>query len=335
MKKLFMGLCLLWVMACNDQTTKVTSMKLVGTVERLDPELDSVISQDAQTEIIADGFDWAEGPVWVAEQNMLLFSDIPPNTIYKWTEAGGKEIYLTPSGYTDTVTKRGGEVGSNGLIIRDGKLVMCQHGDRRMSYMNAPLTAPAPNYVTIADKYQGKKLNSPNDAVYRSNGDLFFTDPPYGLEKNMEDPLKEIPFQGVYKVTQQGEITLLLDSITRPNGIAFLPGEKTLIVANSDPQKAVWYMYDIGPNDSLISTGLLHDATDATKTGKGLPDGLKINNKGIIFATGPGGIWIFNKDRKLLGKIKIPEPCSNVAFSDDQKTMFITNDMNLLRIKLK
>ena len=332
MHKLTLGICLL-LAACN--STPEHEMKRIGNVERLDPALDVILRQDAQAEIIADGFDWSEGPVWVPEQNMLLFSDIPPNKIFKWTEQKGLELYLTPSGYTGTI-QRGGEIGSNGLLLdSDGRLVLCQHGDRRMAYMNAPLTAPAPDFVTIADNYQGKKLNSPNDAVYRkSTGDLYFTDPPYGLEKNMADPLKEIPFQGVYKVSPQGAVTLLIDSISRPNGIAFMPGEKQMIVASSDPAKAAWYIYDIPENDSLVSAGILYDATDAVKTGKGLPDGLKIDRQGNIFATGPGGIWIFNKDFKLLGKFRVPEACSNIAFSPDEKTLYITNDMNVLRLKL-
>lgn len=310
-------------------------METIGTIERLDPSLDSLISKDAKAEIIAEGFDWSEGPLWVSDHQMLLFSDIPPNTIYQWTEKGGKAVYLTPSGYTDTI-KRGGEVGSNGLLLdKQGRLVMCQHGDRRMAYMDAPLTAPQPKFNTIANNYQGKKLNSPNDAVFRSNGDLFFTDPPYGLEKNMDDPLKEIPFQGVYKVTPQGEVTLLTDSITRPNGIAFLPGEQMLIVANSDPDKAVWYLFEIGPGDTLKSAGLLYDATPEGKKEQGLPDGLKVDKKGNIYATGPGGVWIFNSGRKLIGKIKIPVPCSNVALADDDKTIFITADMYVLRVKLR
>ena len=332
MQRLTLGVCLL-LAACN--STPDNEMKRIGNVEKLDPSLDAIIRQDAQAEIIADGFDWSEGPVWIQEHNMLLFSDIPPNKIYKWTEEKGLELYLTPSGYTGSV-QRGGEVGSNGLLIDyDGKLVLCQHGDRRLAYMNAPLMSPAPDFVTIADNYQGKKLNSPNDAVYRrSNGDLFFTDPPYGLEKNMQDPLKEIPFQGVYKVSPQGEVTLLVDSISRPNGIAFTPDEKQLIVASSDPSKAAWYVYDVLENDSLVSAGILYDATDAVKTGKGLPDGLKIDRQGNIFATGPGGVWIFNKDHKLLGKFKVPEACSNIALSPDEGTLYITNDMNVLRLKL-
>jgi gluconolactonase len=334
MNKIALGICLL-VAACN--APEKNSMKTIGQIERLDPALDAIADVNAKPEIIADGFDWSEGPLWIADQQMLLFSDIPPNIIYKWTEKGGKEIFLKPSGYTGA-TPRGGEVGSNGLLLNaQGKLVMCQHGDRRMAWMDAPLTAPEPKYVTIADKYQGKKLNSPNDAIFRSNGDLFFTDPPYGLEHRMDDPLKEIPFQGVYKVTPQGEVTLLIDSLTRPNGLAFLPGEKTLIVANSDNEgnKAIWYLFDIGAGDTLTSAGILYDATPESKKEPGSPDGLKVDKQGNIFATGPGGVWIWNKDRKLVGKIKLPDACSNIALADDDKTLYITNDGNVLRIRLR
>lgn len=298
----------------------------------MDPSLDAVIDKDATIEIIADGHDWTEGPVWIESQKMLLYSDIPPNSIYKWSEEHGKELYLKPSGYTGS-TPRGGEPGSNGLILdKDGRLVMCQHGDRRMAVMNSGIGQPEPKFTTIADNYMGKKLNSPNDAVYAKDGDLFFTDPPYGL---VSDSAKELPFQGVYRVGTNGEVTLLDDSVTRPNGIAFTPDEKSLIVANSDPEKAIWYMYDLGPNDSLMNKRIFHDATANVKNEKGLPDGLKIDKNGNIFATGPGGVWIFNKDGKQIGKLRIPEACSNIALADDDKTIFITADMYVLRLKLR
>jgi gluconolactonase len=332
MNKIALGICL-FLAACNAPTK--SDMRTIGKIERLDPSLDAIADINAKPEIIAEGFDWSEGPLWLADRQMLLFSDIPPNIIYQWTEKGGKEVYLTPAGYTGN-RPRGGEIGSNGLLLNaQGKLVMCQHGDRRMAWMDAPLDSPQPKFVTICDNYQGKKLNSPNDAIFRSNGDLIFTDPPYGLEHRMEDPLKEIPFQGVYKVTPGGETTLLTDSLTRPNGLAFLPGEKTLIVANSDPDKAIWYLFDVGPNDTFTSAGILYDATAESKKENGLPDGLKVDKQGNIFATGPGGVWIFNKDRKLAGKIKVPESCSNIALADDDKTLFITNDMNVLRLRLR
>ena len=325
------------IFSCNSvSNTKAPAMKYktIGTIERIDPTLDSILSPDAKAEIIAEGFDWSEGPLWIESEKMLLFSDVPANIVYKWTEEKGKEIYLTPSGYTDSM-KRSGEMGSNGLLLDpDGNLVLCQHGNRQMARMNAPLHNPKSLFDSSANNYKGKKLNSPNDAIYTSNGELFFTDPPYGLEKQTDDPKKEIPFQGVYKVKKNGEIILLTDSLTRPNGLAFLPGEKTLIVANSDPEKPYWYSFDIA-NDSLINARIFHSASGMDTSAKGLPDGLKIDKKGNVFATGPGGLWIFNKESKLLGKIKFIEATSNCALSPDEKTLYVTNDMYVLRIKLR
>jgi gluconolactonase len=307
----------------------------IGNIERLDPLLDSIISADAKPEIIAKGLDWCEGPVWIESQKMLLFSDVPRDTIFKWTEEKGKEVYLTPSGYTDTL-KRGGEMGSNGLTTdKDGNLVLCQCGNRQMARMDAPLDKPQAKYISIANLYKGKKFNSPNDAVYNSKGELFFTDPPYGLEKQMDDPKKEIPFQGVYKVKTSGEIVLVSDTLTRPNGIAFLPGEKTLLVANSDPAKPNWYAFDMGENDTYTNPRIFYSTAGYDKSLKGLPDGMKIDKNGNVFATGPGGVWIFNSTGKLLGKIRVPDATSNCAFSPDEKTLYITNDMYVLRVKMR
>jgi len=339
MNKFFFLFLLVVIIACNSNPANKTpkmNYKTIGSIERLDPALDNIISSNAKIEIIAEGFDWSEGPLWVEKYKMLLFSDIPPNTIYKWTEEKGKEVYLTPSGYTDTI-KRGGEIGSNGLILdKDGNLVLCQHGDRRMARMDAPLDKPDAKFITIANKYNGKRLSSPNDAVYNSAGELFFTDPPYGLEtQDDKDPKKEIPFNGVYKVKGNGEVILLVDSITRPNGLAFLPGEKKLIIACSDPAKPYWYIYDVN-GDSLINSKIFYNAAEeASKGVKGLPDGFKIDKNGNVFATGPGGVYIFNSEGKKLGLIKFDESTSNCAFSADEKTLYVTNDMNLIRVKLR
>lgn len=309
--------------------------KTTGTIERIDPSLDKIISPNAKVEIIAEGFDWSEGPVWIEKYKMLLFSDVPRDTIYKWTEKNGKEVYLTPSGYTGKVP-RGGEMGSNGLTLdKNGRLVLCQCGNRQMAVMNAPLNKPAPKYLPLANLYKGKKFNSPNDAVYNSKGELFFTDPPYGLEKQMNDPAKEISFQGVYKVKTNGEVVLVTDTLTRPNGIAFLPGEKTLLVANSDPKKPNWYAFDVRANGEFTNARIFYSTSGYDKKEKGLPDGMKIDKNGNVFGAGPGGIWIFNKHGKLLGKIKVPEATSNCAFSADEKTLYITNDMYVLRVKLR
>jgi gluconolactonase len=334
--RLSLVVIILLLLSCNNPNTKTAAMKYqtIGRIERIDPALDDIISASAKAEIIAEGFDWSEGPLWIEAEKMLLFSDVPQNIIYKWTEKKGKEVYLTPSGYTDSV-KRLGEMGSNGLLLGpDGNLVLCQHGNRQMAKMDAALNAPKASFISLANNYRGKKLNSPNDAVYNSSGELFFTDPPYGLEKQTQDPKKELPYQGVYKVKKNGEVILLTDTLTRPNGIAFLPGEKTLIVANSDPGKPYWYAFDV-ENDSLTNARIFHSAVVSDATLKGLPDGFKVNKNGNVFATGPGGIWIMNNEGKLLGKIRVPDATSNCALSADEKTLYVTNDMNVLRIRLR
>ena len=236
-KSIFTIAIIVMLSCSNEEKQTMNEYKTTGTVERIDPALDSIINADAVAEIIAEGFKWSEGTLWIEKENMLLFSDVPNNIIYKWTEAKGKEVYLTPSGYTDTI-KRGGETGSNGLLLdANGNLVLCQHGNRQMARMDAPLNQPEAKFITLANKYQGKRLSSPNDAVYNKAGELFFTDPPYGLESQSDkDPKKEIPFNGVYKVKTNGEVILLVDSIARPNGIAFFPGEQQLIVASSAVQ---------------------------------------------------------------------------------------------------
>lgn len=312
-----------------------TTFKTTGSIERLDSRLNEVIAPDAKIEILADGFDWPEGPLWLPKQNKLLFSDIPPNKIYEWSEANGLKLYLTPSGYT-SAQPRGGEVGSNALILdNQGRLVLCQHGDRRMARMEAPLNQPKPNYITLVDKYEGKQLNSPNDAVYRSNNDLYFTDPPYGLEKNADDPNKEIPFQGVYRLATDGSVHLLTKELSRPNGLAFSPDEKTFYVANSDPEKAIWMAYDVQPDGNITNGRLFYDATAMVKKEKGLPDGLKVTRQGYLFATGPGGVFVFDKDAKHLGTIRTGEATSNCAFNTDESILYMTADNYIMRVKLK
>jgi gluconolactonase len=312
-----------------------TTYKTVGVIERYDSAINKILSVDAKAEVIAEGFKWSEGPLWVEKHKMLLFSDVPTNTIYKWTEVSGKEVYLTPSGYTSSI-ERGGEMGSNGLLLdKEGHLVMCQHGDRRLAKMNAPLDKPQPAFVTLADKYKGKRFSSPNDACYNKAGELFLTDPPYGLPgRNDSDPTKETTFNGVYKVKKNGEVILLIDSLTRPNGIAFFPGEKKLLVANSDPRKPNWYVYDV-KGDALINGKIFYSTAGYDRKLPGLPDGFKIDKKGNVYASGPGGIYFFNSDAKLLGMLKLPQATSNVALSADEKTLYITNNMQVLRLQMR
>ncbi len=328
--KYFSLFFLLLFTACNN----AKPMEEKSPVERIDPALDAIVSATATKKIIATGYEWSEGSLWVEAQNMLLFSDVPKNTVYKWTESNGAAIYLTPSGYSGTGAYSN-EPGSNGLVLDpEGNLVLCQHGDRRMARMQAPLDDPKPNFVALADRYDGKKFNSPNDACFDAKGNLYFTDPPYGLPQQENDPTRETPYQGVYKVSPEGTVTLLLDSITRPNGIAVSPDDKYLYVGNSDPAKAVWYRYELSET-GLSSGGVFYDATAMVGTAPGVPDGMKIDRNGNIFGTGPGGIWIISPAGKLLGKIHFDDPTSNCALANDDKILYVTSDSNVWQVRLR
>lgn len=304
-------------------------------LQQIDPRFGTLVSKTARARILADGFAWSEGPVWVENQKMLLFSDVKKNIIYKWTEQNGKQVYLKPSGYTAALP-RGGELGSNGLgLDKNGKLVICQDGDRIVSVMDAPLDKPKAKFIKIASSYKGKKFDSPNDLAFSSSGDIYFTDPPYGLEKNVDDPLKEAPYQGVYKVSKKGKITLLTDTLTRPNGIAFFPDGKTILISNSDPQKPFWYAYDLDKNGLFTHGRIFYSAMAASKTAAGMPDGMKIAKNGDVFASGPGGLWVFNKEGKLLGKILVNDLVSNCSFSADERTLYVTSNHRVLLINLR
>lgn len=306
----------------------------IGSIEFLSDELSGIIKKDAKVEIIAEGFMFTEGPFWFEKEKMLLVSDIPANTIYKWTESQGKQPYLKPAGYTDS-TKRGGFLGSNGLIpSNDGKLLLCQHGDRRIARMDAPLSSPKPAFITIAGSYDGKKLNSPNDLFLTKGGDLYFTDPSYGFEKGPGDPKKETPYQGVYKVDKAGKIVLLLDSIEQPNGIGIMPDGKTLLVSNSDFRKKRWYAYTLDAKGLPTTGRIFYDVSG--ERGLGGCDGFKIDGNGNVFAAGPGGLWIFTKAGKLIGKIHVNGvSATNCALTPDGKTIYITATQYLLRVKMR
>ena len=306
-------------------------IKPTGTVEYVSEELSSIIKKDAKLEILAEGFEFTEGPLWVAKEKMLLFSDVPANIIYKWTESEGKEVFLKPGGYTGA-QERGGFKGPNGLILSpDGKLWISQHGDRRIAEMDAPLLEPTETYSTVVNSFDGKKLNSPNDLILSKAGNLYFTDPSYGLAS---DSKKEIDYQGVFKMSKSGQVTMLLDSIDQPNGIAMFPNQKTLLVSNSDPVKKRWYAYDLAEGGSIESGKIFYDASAASEPG--LCDGFKIDKKGNVFASGPGGIWIFNDSGKLMGKINIKgATAANCALTPDGKTLYITAEKYLLRMKMR
>jgi gluconolactonase len=306
---------------------------VLDSIQRIDPAINAIISPDAMIEILADGFEWSEGPLWLPDKNLILFSDIPNNAIFQWDEKSGAKICIQPSGYTGDLI-RGGEAGSNGLLLdNQGRLVLCMHGDRRVARYNGDF-AENHSFETIVDKYNNKRLNSPNDAVYKRTGELYFTDPPYGLEGNVNDPNKELTFQGVYRVEKSGNIQLLTDALTRPNGIAFSPDESKLYVANSDPERAIWMVYNVDKSGHIDAGDIFYDATHLVGKEKGLPDGLKVDDSGNVFATGPGGVWIFNPGGKVLGKIRTGQATSNCGFNEDKSVLYITADMYLMRVKL-
>jgi len=302
----------------------------LGTIERLDPGFDKLIPTTAKLELLeANKFEWSEGPVWVADGKYLLFSDIPRNQIWKWKDGEGLNVFLKPAGYSGSAAFTGKEPGSNGLLLdKEGRLILCQHGDRRVARREKDGTIK-----TLADRYQGKRFNSPNDGCFAANGDLYFTDPPYGLPKQMEDPGKELDFQGVYKLSPDGKLTLLTKEMSRPNGIALSPDEKTLYVANSDPQKSIWMAFDVKPDGTIGNGRVFFDTTAWVGQKKGLPDGLKVDRSGNLFATGPGGVLVFTPGGKHLGTIATGVPTANCGWGDDGTVLYVTADKNLCRIK--
>ncbi len=333
----FRGACLLlMVLAMSDRVPAEEAAvgTTIGEIIRHDPRLDALLDRDAVIEVLAHGFDWSEGPIWVPRgEGYLLFSDIPKNSIYKWQEGAGLSLFLKPSGYTGQ-TPWGPEPGTNGLTLdREGRLVMCEHGDRRISRL---VREKDTIKETLVDRYEGKKLNSPNDLVYHSNGDLYFTDPPYGLPQRYDDPNRELEFCGVYKLDPHGKLTLLTAEMTRPNGLAFSPDEKTLYVAQSDPKAAVWMAFDVQADGTLGKGRVFFDATEWVGKQKGLPDGLKVDKQGNLWATGPGGIHIFTPQAELLGTIATGEATANCTFGGkDGNELYITADMYICRVKTK
>jgi gluconolactonase len=323
-----LGICLLSVLAA--QTPPPRSYPVLGKIVREHARLDEVLPPDARIEVLAAGFDWSEGPVWDKRDGYLLFSDIPRNSVMKWTAALGVELFMKPSGYTG-VAPYGREPGSNGLIIDpEGRLILMEHGDRRVARMDRD-----GGKVTLADRYQGKRLNSPNDGALHSSGALYFTDPPYGLPKGAEDPRRELDFCGVYRLDAKG-LTLLTKEMSRPNGIAFSPDEKTLYVANSDPKRAIWMAFPVQADGTLGAGRVLADVTAMVgRENPGLPDGLKVDRNGILFATGPGGVHIYLPDGTRLGRLDTGEATANVAWGDDGSTLYITADMYLCRVKTR
>lgn len=298
----------------------------IGSIERLDPAFDALVPKDAQIEKLAGGFKFIEGPLW-RPTNALWFSDVVGNVVYQWTPDGKVADILRPGGYDGNTLPADGYNGPNGIIAgKDGSVLVAQHGNRRIVSIDKNMKV-----TTLVDKFEGKKLNSPNDMVYHSDGSLYFTDPPYGLPKGDEDPTKELKFNGVYRLAK-GKLKLIVKDMTRPNGIALSPDEKTLYVANSDEKKKFWMRYDLAA-DGTVSNGKVFADVTAEKE-DGLPDGMKVDSLGNVYATGPGGVWVFSADGKHLGTIKAPEIPANVGWGDDGKSLYMTARTGLYRIKL-
>jgi gluconolactonase len=306
------------------------SLKPVSRIVRLDPRLDRLVASKAIVEKVADGFLWVEGPLWNRKEHYLLFSDIPNNAVYKWQEGNGVSLFLKPSGYTDSNPFQGKEPGSNGLAFdREGRLVLAQHGDRRIARREID-----GGIAILADRYQGKRLNSPNDLVYKSNGDLYFTDPPFGLAAAFDDPKKELTFQGVYRLSANRKLTLLINDIKAPNGIAFSPDEKKLYVSDVDYNRAAWRVYDLTEDGTVRNGRIFADASKWKKPPFFGPDGFKLDKEGNLFGARPGGISIVAPDGTHLGSIETGMPTANVAWGDDGSTLYITGGTALYRIRL-
>lgn len=319
----------------------------IGSMEVKDPRFHTVVATGTGIEVIGKDFSWIEGPLWLPTEGCLVFSNIPPNKVWRWTEKRGAEHYLSHAGYfgdgprpTFSAQITGcpfDQPGSNGLALSpDNRLVLMQHGLRQVGIMDAPLDQPEPRYITLTDRnHEGKRYNSPNDGCFDSAGNFYFTDPPYGLPLWGHDPTRETDYCGVYRVDQGGRVTLIDDQLERPNGIALSPDEKTLYVANSHGPRAVLMAYRLNNDGTLRSKKVFHDFTPLVGKRKGMPDGLKVNDQGIIFTTAPGGVWVFTPGGEHLGTIVTEEFASNVAFGPDQQTLYITADMLLLRVRLK
>ncbi len=302
------------------------------SVEKFDDRLDLWVSDSVRTDILAEGFEWSEGPLWLESEQLLLFSDVPTNTVFAWSETDGLTTYLSPSGYTGAA-ERGGEMGSNGLLLdNDGGLLLCQHGDRRIARMIATLSDPRPVFETVAGKFDNMRFNSPNDLAIDRSGTVYFTDPPYGLEEFISDPTRETPYQGVYRIDPNGLVTLLTDSITRPNGIALSPDESVLYIGNSDGDKPWWLQYDLTAA-GLENGKILLDAGRVIDGARG-PDGMVVAEDGTLLSSGHGGIWIIHPDGTLLGRILIPQAVSNTTMDPSEKYLFVTAYHQVLRLHL-
>lgn len=347
-KNLFPAVFMIVAMSsCNNMTgtgkkDSVAAVSSTDTVKKISPHisiLDSeglnLIDSAASIETIAEGFKWTEGPVYISDSDYLIFSDVPANKVYKWKEARGTSVFLEPSGYTGTAPKEK-EPGSNGLVIdKNGKLVLCQQGNRQISRMKSSLNDPKPQFEIIVSTYKGKKFNSPNDLVFAANGNLYFTDPPYGLDHGLKDSTKELPFQGVYCIRPGGKILLITDKVSYPNGIALSPDNKILYISNSDNENKEWIRYELNGEGLPVKDSVFYRVSAEEGKVPGNPDGMKVDARGYIFATGPGGVWVFNPAGKVIARIYTGQLTSNCYIDQSHHMLYMTCDSYVMRVKLK
>jgi len=327
MKSMTVCAVALLTFACSKAPAPVVEKTAaVGSIARLDPAFDALVPPNAQIEKLAGGFTFTEGPIW-RPSGALWFSDVIGNVVRQWSPDGRVTEVLKPGGYDGNSLPAGGYNGPNGMTAdKDGAVLLCQHGNRRIVRISKDMQVS-----TVVDSFEGKKLNSPNDLVYRSDGSLYFTDPPYGLPQQDSDPAKELKFNGVFRLAN-GKLQVVIEDLTRPNGIAFSPDQKTLYIANSDEKYKVWMSYDVAEDGTVTNGRVFADVTAEKEDG--LPDGMKLDEGGNIYAAGPGGVWVFSPAGKHLGTIKTPETPANCNWGDDWKSLYITARTGLYRIKL-
>ena len=302
----------------------------VGRIERNAPALDALIAPDARIEKLADGFQWSEGPVWIRDGGYLLLSDVPANKMYRWSERDGLSVFLDPSGAAGSGFR---EPGSNGLIRGPGNSIfVADHGSRAIVRLDLATRAK----TFLATHYEGKRFNSPNDLVRASDGSIYFTDPPYGLEGLNASALKELPYNGVYRIAPDGKVELLEEGMSFPNGVILSPDERTLYVANSDPERAVIMAFERDGQGRIGGGRLFADMTALAKSGlPGLPDGMAVDVDGNLFATGPGGVHVFTPAGERLGRIDTGTAVANCAFGEDGRTLFLASNHMLTRIRTR
>ncbi len=321
---------LVFAVGCSNTPPAAEAPKpaAAGSVVRVDlAALEALVPTTSDIEKLAGGFEFTGGPLWRPASNALWFSDVMGNVVRQWSPDGQITEILRPGGYDKNDAPAGSFMGPNGMIAdKDGAVLLCQHGNRRIVHISKDRKV-----TPFLDRFEGKRLNSPNDLVYRADGSLYFTDPPYGLLKQDEDPAKELKFNGVYRYAN-GKLQVVVKDLTRPNGIAFSPDQRTLYVSNSDPARKVWMAYDVSAGGAVSNGRVFFDVTQQTEDG--LPDGMKVDSNGNLYCTGPGGIWIFSPAGTHLGTIKPPETPANCNWTADLKSLYITARTGVYRIKL-